>query len=89
MTSLRRSALLSVRELTTETVARFGLGVLGGIIGPLLVLQMLAAITAGGGRLELAVSALVMFGATLSGELLERYLFFAAAAAPRMPGGIR
>ncbi len=29
------------------------------------------------------------FAACLAGELLERYLFFAACAAPRMPGGLR
>jgi DMSO reductase anchor subunit len=27
--------------------------------------------------------------ACLAGELLERYLFFAACAAPQMPGAIR
>ena len=31
----------------------------------------------------------LLFVACLAGELLERYLFFAACAAPRMPGGIR
>ena len=31
----------------------------------------------------------LLFLACLAGELLERYLFFAAVAAPRMPGGIR
>lgn len=89
MTPLRRSALLSVRELATPTVARFALGVLGGIIGPLLVLQHISAMTTEADWLELACSAGVMFGATLVGELLERYLFFDAATAPRMPGGIR
>lgn len=89
MTPLRRSALLSVRELATPTVARFALGTLGGIIGPVLVLGQLSAASVDGGWLELAVSAGVMFGATLGGEILERYLFFALATAPRMPGGIR
>jgi formate dehydrogenase iron-sulfur subunit len=89
MTALRRSALLSVRELATPTVARFALGVLGGIIGPLMVLHQLSAMTPEAGWLELACSAGVMFGATLAGELLERYLFFAAATTLRMPGGIR
>jgi DMSO reductase anchor subunit len=31
----------------------------------------------------------MLFVACLAGELLERCLFFAACAAPRMPGGIR
>jgi DMSO reductase anchor subunit len=33
--------------------------------------------------------ALVLLGALLAGELLERYLFFRAAPASRMPGGLR
>jgi hypothetical protein len=36
-----------------------------------------------------AVSIAILFAACLAGELLERYLFFAACAAPRMPGGLR
>ena len=39
--------------------------------------------------LELMIATVLLFGASLAGELLERYLFFAAVAAPRMPGGIR
>jgi hypothetical protein len=31
----------------------------------------------------------MLFVACLVGEILERVLFFAACAAPRMPGGIR
>ena len=31
----------------------------------------------------------MLFGACVIGELLERYLFFAAVAAPRMPGSLR
>jgi hypothetical protein len=31
----------------------------------------------------------LLFVACVAGELLERYLFFTACAAPRMPGGIR
>jgi Fe-S-cluster-containing dehydrogenase component/DMSO reductase anchor subunit len=89
MTPLRRSALLTVRELATPAIARFGLGALGGIIGPALVLGKLSNAIDDGNGVELAVSSCVMFGATLAGELLERYLFFAAATAPRMPGGIR
>ena len=36
----------------------------------------------------IAASAL-LFVASLAGELLERYLFFAAVASPRMPGALR
>ena len=38
------------------------------------------------GDLQLGLIVLLTFGACLIGELLERYLFFAAVAAPRMPG---
>jgi hypothetical protein len=31
----------------------------------------------------------MLFVACLAGELLERYLFFAAVASPRMPGPLR
>jgi len=31
----------------------------------------------------------MLFIACLTGELLERYLFFAAVASPRMPGSLR
>jgi hypothetical protein len=33
--------------------------------------------------------ALAIFLASVGGELLERYLFFTAAVAPKMPGGLR
>jgi hypothetical protein len=35
------------------------------------------------------IFAAVLFAACLAGEILERYLFFAAVAGPRMPGGLR
>jgi formate dehydrogenase iron-sulfur subunit len=31
----------------------------------------------------------ILFAACIAGEMLERYLFFAACAAPRMPGALR
>ena len=35
------------------------------------------------------ISVVILVIACIVGELLERYLFFAAVASPRMPGGIR
>lgn len=87
-TPLRRSALLMVRDLAAPSLARFALGLLGCVVAPLL-LRSLAADARGAGGLEPTLAALATFGATLGGELLERCLFFAAVAAPRMPGGIR
>jgi formate dehydrogenase iron-sulfur subunit len=38
------------------------------------------------GTLQLFLIVVLSFIACLIGELLERYLFFAAVASPRMPG---
>ncbi|MEQ8789596.1 MAG: DmsC/YnfH family molybdoenzyme membrane anchor subunit [Pirellulaceae bacterium] len=91
MTSQKRSALLMSRQLSSITLARFAAGLLGGVVMPAFVLQRLAsaetsqplALT----PLLIAVAVLVLF--SLIGELLERYLFFAALAAPRMPGPLK
>ena len=39
--------------------------------------------------LQLALIVVMAFAACVIGEILERYLFFAAVAAPRMPGIVR
>ncbi len=88
MTSLRRSALLMTRELANVTLARFALGLLGGVCMPGFLLLRFAA-GAAESQVELLVFSFLLLAASLAGELLERYLFFAAAAGPRMPGGIR
>jgi hypothetical protein len=48
-----------------------------------------ATLAQGAGLPQFVVLTALLFGACLAGELLERYLFFAACAAPQMPGGIR
>jgi DMSO reductase anchor subunit len=83
MTAQKRSALLMTRQLSGVTLARFALGLLGGIGAPLLLGR------AAGESVEAAVMLTMMLAGCLLGELLERYLFFAAAANPRMPGAIR
>jgi DMSO reductase anchor subunit len=88
MTPLRRSALLLTRELSNVTLARFALGLSGGVLMPALQLGALPTLTAGQLPQFLATTFL-LFAACLAGELLERYLFFTACAAPRMPGGLR
>ncbi|MBI3469684.1 MAG: dimethyl sulfoxide reductase anchor subunit [Planctomycetes bacterium] len=88
MTPLRRSAMLLTRELASATLARFALGLLGGIVMPAMLLVSLPA-PSHSGVVQLVATTSVLFFAGLAGELLERYLFFAACAAPRMPGGIR
>lgn len=81
---LKRSALLMSGQLRRATIARFLSGFLGGIFFPLLLL--------GGGAIgytstgDGALLALGSFSFCALGEWLERYLFFTAVVAPRMPG---
>lgn len=89
MTAMRRSALLMTRELPRMTLARFGAGVLGGMIMPTALLSGADSYSAPGEWVRFLVVTGVLFIACLAGELLERSLFFTACAAPRMPGGIR
>jgi DMSO reductase anchor subunit len=87
---LKRIALLSLGELGSFTKVRFTCGVLGALVLPALGLVAVRfvgpAATFPVGRL--AVLATMAFALCLAGELLERYLFFAAAPASKMPGGI-
>lgn len=79
-TVLRKSARLLVGPLRRATIARFTLGAVGGIVLPL-------AMTADRSAPIGLVSATLILICTLAGELVERYLFFAAAVPPKMPGG--
>ncbi|PHS03233.1 MAG: molybdopterin oxidoreductase [Blastopirellula sp.] len=88
MTSLKRSAMLMTRQLSSFTMARFAAGLLGGIMMPAFLLQNPS--TAGEPiTVQFFISVVILVIACIVGELLERYLFFAAVASPRMPGGIR
>lgn len=89
MTPLKRSALLMTGELSNITLARFALGLLGGAILPTLLAGEAASLSKNTGNVQFVILTGLMFVACLIGELLERYLFFAACAAPQMPGGIR
>lgn len=82
---LKRSALLLRGELGRETIVRFGLGILGGLLLPLLGLAALGPRSAVAGAVLAALSSLALLG----GEILERRAFFGAMSAPRMPGGLR
>jgi DMSO reductase anchor subunit len=89
MTPLRRSALLLAGELSSVALARFAAGLLGGVLMPVFLLAHMADAADGAGFVQFVVTTGLLFVACLVGELLERYLFFAACAAPQMPGGIR
>jgi formate dehydrogenase iron-sulfur subunit len=85
----KRVALMMIRDLERPTLARFLCGGVGGIVIPGLALMVLPDILAGGGftpGLRAAMVAALLL--LLAGELLERYLFFKAAPASRMPGGL-
>lgn len=85
-TPLKRSALLMSGELSNVTLARFACGILGGILMPAFLLSNQSQPIQ---QLQLLIMVCIMFLACLAGELLERYLFFSAVAAPRMPGVLR
>jgi DMSO reductase anchor subunit len=86
-TPLKRSAQLMTRQLSSVTLARFAAGLLGGIVMPGLLLGYLST-SAGGNHPQFAIATATLCLACLAGELLERFLFFAACATPRMPGTI-
>lgn len=82
-TSLKRSMMLLIGELRGITTARYMCGVLGGLVAPAFLLAhgtSADAVTRG-------TLVTASFCLLLAGELFERHLFFAAAVAPRMPGG--
>ncbi len=87
-TPLKRSAMLMTGDLANPTLARFGCGFLGGVWMPGMLL--LAETRPGDGSPDLFQGLVisVLFVTCLAGELLERYLFFSAVVAPKMPGGL-
>lgn len=76
--SLAQSALLMLGRLGVLARARILLGVVGGVLAPLL------SVLPGLPILPIAGAAL---GCCLAGEFAERYLFFRCVVPPRMPGG--
>ncbi|MEY2930658.1 MAG: Anaerobic dimethyl sulfoxide reductase chain [Pseudomonadota bacterium] len=89
VSDLKRTALLMWGELAKLTQARFLLGVVGGLVFPALLtaffspLAERADVTKAG--LVLAVLSCLLL---VAGELIERSLFFMAAASPKMPGAV-
>jgi Fe-S-cluster-containing dehydrogenase component/DMSO reductase anchor subunit len=89
MTPLKRSALLMTGDLSNVTMARYAMGLLGGAILPVMLVQDATSLSPEDNLVQFVVMTGLLFAACLVGEFLERYLFFAACAAPQMPGGIR
>lgn len=84
-TPLRRTALLMTGDLARATFARFACGVVGGLALPGLLMSWGSQ---AGEAMSMAIVIMVVLILVLNftGELLERYLFFAAVVAPKMPG---
>jgi formate dehydrogenase iron-sulfur subunit len=78
-TDRTRTARLLVGALARTTLARFACGLLGGVFLPLLMTTS--------HRSSVILCALMLVLVTV-GELLERYQFFRAVSAPRMPGSL-
>ena len=76
--NMKRTALLMSGVLKRATIARFVCGAVGGVVLPALVVF--------GVFPPIVATGILPF--SLLGELLERYLFFTAVIAPKMPGGI-
>jgi hypothetical protein len=86
-TPLKRTALLMTGELGPTTLQRFAMGVAGGIVLPA-VLAAPYLSQSGRGHSPLFIASAIVLSAVLlfTGELLERYMFFTAVVAPKMPG---
>lgn len=87
-TPLRRTATLLAGELKRATFVRFLVGVIGGLLMPAVLISWAADFAA---QPHFSMSAYIAFSTAslvllFAGELLERYLFFTAVVAPKMPG---
>lgn len=85
LTPLKRTAVLMTGELALTTFQRFLVGFVGGVALPLFLLQRAESATSER-TLTLVLLSILAVGISAVGELLERYLFFTAVVAPKMPG---
>lgn len=87
-TPLKRTALLLTGELSMTNLLRYFFGAMGGLLLPLVLLSEKATISGPEGYQPLFMGFVVLLitGLLLLGEMIERYLFFAASVAPKMPG---
>ena len=87
LTSLKRTAVLMSGDLAHRTAQRFLCGCVGSVFVPGL-LYVVRALNPDQPLSTPLVVAAVAFSliVSLAGELLERYLFFTAVIAPKMPG---
>src|SRR5262249_40571312 len=75
MTPLKQSALLMTGELSSIALARFALGILGGIVMPALLLVGAKSSSNSANLPQFVAITGMLFVACLAGEFLERILF--------------
>lgn len=85
-TPLRRTAVLLMGDLARVTQLRFAAGIVGGLALPAGLVAWLAQSTSLPHPGILMAAAALVLALNFVGELTERYLFFAAVVAPKMPG---
>jgi Fe-S-cluster-containing dehydrogenase component/DMSO reductase anchor subunit len=81
---MKRSARLLAGPLHQSTSLRYPLGLLGVVVLPLLLWNNLGDTQIGSASVVIVTG--LLFLTSFLGEVIERYQFFAACAAPRMPG---
>jgi DMSO reductase anchor subunit len=88
LTPLKRTAMLLSDNLGMTTTLRYFFGAVGGLLLPAILLSKRATFDGPDGFQPLFLCAIVtlIFVTLLIGELMERYLFFAASASAKMPG---
>ena len=84
-TPVRRTAMLMTGDLGIATFWRFAAGLFGGVVLPALLLATNSSDTSLS-PLIVVVTTIASLALSFWGEVLERYLFFAAVVAPKMPG---
>ena len=85
-TPQKRSAMLMIGELSMTAMRRLFFGIVGGVILPVVLLAETAITAESYQPLFIGIITLLVLGLSIVGELHERYLFFAASVAPKMPG---
>jgi formate dehydrogenase iron-sulfur subunit len=82
---LKRTALLLWGELRRFSSCRFLLGMVGGMVLPVVFCTALSPSRVGLALIMSLLSLVCLF----AGEMLERMTFFTALSTPRMPGGLQ
>ena len=83
LSSFKKTAWLMTRTFRSATAGRFICGVFGGIVFPL----VFGVLHLEGDSTAMLCLAVLIFGLSLTGEFLERYLFFRTVVPLKMPGG--